>query len=243
VKKTFLFISLAIGALLFYNCILPSRYQNPITVENKQGTSGLSDYTIIYKNKARIDFSITRPDSKDTTVLLSIAGAFTRLTDYGIDGLYLCKGKTGNKNQINHTVGGAIRIVNGECTFFATDKGRLLNDSLLAVLEKEKASLFQQILMINKGVPAHFKDTLLFVRRGIVQFAKGRTAIIESTRPITLKTFASDLVVMGVQELLYTDMGSWDEGWYRDPATGAVTLLGYDHSRTNKQSNWVVFRK
>ncbi|MFI5148192.1 MAG: hypothetical protein ACHQRM_00550 [Bacteroidia bacterium] len=238
-----LFLFYFIICLLLSGFKIPSSTSSPLTTEVRKGPSGLSDYTIIYKNKGKIGFMTTRPDVKDTTILLSIAGAFTRLTDYGIDGLNICNGKTGNKDRMNHTLGGAIKIVDGECSFFATNKGSRLTDSLIASLEQKKASLFQQILMIDKGLVAHFKDTLLFVRRGVVQFAKGRTAIIESTKPITLKTFASDLHSFGVQELLYTDMGSWDEGWYRNPLTGALMPLGYDHSRTNKQSNWVIFRK
>jgi hypothetical protein len=97
--------------------------------------------------------------------------------------------------------------------------------------------------MIESGKAAKFKDLKVFQRRGIAKFKNGKTAIIESNEAITLKVFADDLVELGVQDLLYTDMGSWDEGWYRDPATGKVVVIGKDRSQTKRQSNWVVFRK
>ncbi len=69
----------------------------------------------------------------------------------------------------------------------------------------------------------------------------GRTAVVESNKMITLKTFSEDLAALGVMNLLYTDMGYWDEGWYK--AGGKTITLGHYLSQTDKQSNWVVFRK
>jgi hypothetical protein len=38
-------------------------------------------------------------------------------------------------------------------------------------------------------------------------------------------------------------MGSWDEGYYKDPLTNKTVIIGYDRSQTAKQSNWIVFKK
>jgi len=38
-------------------------------------------------------------------------------------------------------------------------------------------------------------------------------------------------------------MGAWDEGMYKDTATGNTIIIGKDLSRTAKQSNWIVFKK
>lgn len=242
-KFIFLIVPLIITAFLYESFFSSDSGKSPLTIELKAGASGQSNYKIIYKNSSKIDFETVRPNQNDTTVLLCIAAAFTKLDNYAIDGLYICKGKTGNKNEVNHRLGGAIKIINGECSFFGTDKGKLLTDSLITDIEVKKASLFQQILMIENGNVATFKDTILFLRRGIVLFKDGKTAIAESTTPITLKTFASDLAALGAKDLLYTDMGAWDAGWYRNPSNGNVTALGYDHSQTAHQSNWVVFRR
>jgi hypothetical protein len=242
-KKLVLLFCLALLGLLLHGSFSLSKVRSPLTVETKKGASGLSNYIIIYKNTAKIDFEIVRPDKKDSSMLLCIAAAFTKLDNFDIDGLYICKGKTGNKNAKNFTLGGAIKIINGECSIFPTAKGKLLTDSLISDVETQKGSLFQQIQMIENGGVATFKDSLLYLRRGILIFKNGKTAIAESTRPITLKTFAQDLSQFGVKDLLYTDMGSWDEGWYRNPSKGIITPLGNNHSQTGKQSNWVVFRR
>ena len=212
-----------------------------LTIEVLKGKSG-NEYLIIYKNAAKIDFEIARPDKKDTNIYLCISGAFTTLDNYAIDGLYICSGKTENKNKINHSLGGAVKIINGECSIFPTNKGKFLTDSLISTIEKKGGSLFQQIQMIVNGEAATFKDTKLFQRRGVVIFKNGKTAIAESKNAITLKVFADDLTELGVKDLLYTDMGSWDEGWYKDKS-GKLIILGMNRSETSKQSNWVVFRK
>jgi hypothetical protein len=209
-----------------------------ITIETKKGNSG-NTYTFIHKNKCRIAFRITRPDKKDTSLFLCIPGAFTQLSDYSIDGLYICNGKTGNRDRVNHSIGGAVSIMDGEAMIFPTSKGTLLTDSLIHFIEEKNGSLFQQIQMIVNGEPAKFVDKKLFQRRGIGTLNNGETVIAESVGAITLKTFADDLAGMGVKELLYTDMGAWDEGWYRD-ANGRIVTMGYDRSQTDKQSNWVI---
>ncbi|MEW6470308.1 MAG: hypothetical protein AB1458_15445 [Bacteroidota bacterium] len=209
--------------------------------ETLKGKSG-NEYLIVYKGDAAIDFEITRPDKNDQSILLCIAGAFTTLDDYAIDGIYVCKGKIGNLEKPNTSLGGAILMTDGECTIFPSNKGALLTDSLLQAVAAKKGSLFQQIQMIEKGKAAKFKDVKLFQRRGIAVFTDGRIAIAESKKAITLKTFADDLAALDVKDLLYTDMGSWDEGWYRNSG-GKQVALGTNHSQTSKQSNWIVFRK
>ena len=229
--------------IIFLGCSASSSYKSPITIEKKTGASGLSDYIIIYKNSAKIDFEITRPDVNDTSILYCGAGAFTTLHKLDIDGLYICKGKTGNRHRINHYLGGGIEMINGECTIFSTAKGKLITDSLVSYVENKRGSFFQQIEMIDSGKCAKYRDSTFFRRRGIVVFKNGKTAIAESTSPILLKTFTEDIAAMGAKELIYTDMGAWDEGWYRNPKSGEMVSLGYDHSQTSKQSNWVVFRR
>jgi hypothetical protein len=67
--------------------------------------------------------------------------------------------------------------------------------------------------------------------------------MIESKESITLKVFSEDLVILGVMQLIYTDMGSWDEGWYKNQKNNKIVIIGQDLSQTAKQSNWVVFKK
>jgi len=232
---------LLIGLVFICSRSTNGGYKSPITIESAHGSSGKCDYKIIYKNSARIDFKIKRPDVNDSHILLSIPGAFTRLDNDSVDGLCICNGYTHNRHGINHSLSGVIEMVNGECTIFRSYRGSTLTDSLITSLERKHGSLFQQSWLVVNDSCAHYKDSSLFVRRAIVKFNTGKTAIIESSEAITLWVFANDLKALGVKDALYTDMGAWDEGWYKNPDDGKVFLLGDNYSQTQKQSNWVVF--
>jgi hypothetical protein len=84
---------------------------------------------------------------------------------------------------------------------------------------------------------------VLFQRRGIAILNDNSIAIIESEQAITLEVFSKDLVLLNVKQLIYTDMGAWDEGWYRNPLHNVLIKIGKDLSQTDKQSNWIVFKK
>ncbi len=214
---------------------------NELKVEQKKAKSGYN-YTIFYKNNLLLDVSLKRPDKNDKNILLCIPGAYTNLQSYDVDGLYIDNGTVYHRNNVNYSLGGAIKIVNGDCELFPTNKGKLLNDSLINTVVTKKGSLFQQILMVEKGVGATYKDIKLFQRRAIVKLKGNKTAIIESYEHITLTAFTNDLLELGVTDALYTDMGAWDEGWYKNPADNSVVTIGRMKTQTDKQCNWVVLK-
>jgi hypothetical protein len=210
-----------------------------LRVEEKIVSSN-NHYTIFYKDQLKMDVSLIRPVKNDPHILLCIPGAYTDLVSLKVDGLFIDKGTVYNKDKINYSLGGAIKIINGECEIFPSRKGKLLNDSLIKNISEQKGSLFQQIQMIEKGTGAKYKDVKEFQRRAIVKLKNGKTAVIESYEHITLTAFTSDLLELGVQDALYTDMGSWDEGWYKKGKE--IITIGRIRSQTSKQCNWVVFR-
>lgn len=214
---------------------------NGLSVEKKKTKSGYN-YTIFHKNNLKMDLSLKRPEKTDNTIQICIAGAFTDLQNYSPDGLLIDNGKVFNKNKINTTIGGAIKIIDGDCELFPTNKGKLLKDSLINYIVSKKGSLFQQILMIEKGVGAKYKDVKLFQRRAIVKLKGNKTAVIESYEHITLTAFTTDLLELGVQDALYVDMGAWDEGWYRNSVDNKTITIGRMKTQTDKQCNWVVFK-
>lgn len=242
-RKRLLYISALVSIaplLLHYTFVKPIRPL--LKIEVKRGASGLSGYTIIYKGSAKMEFENTRPLKADTNILLCIPGAFTRLSDYKIDGLYICKGRVINRDKINHSLGGGIKIEGGECAVFSTQYGKLLTDSFINAIAAEKGSFFQQIRMIDDAGVANISDEGLTYRRGIAIFSNGEIGIVESIEPVTLETFAKDIYAMGAKSLIYTDMGAWDEGWYRNES-GLPVTIGKSRTQTKLQSNWVVFRK
>lgn len=213
-----------------------------ISIETKIGKSN-TNYTFIKKNTCTIAFTDKRPDKNDNTILVCIPAAFTNLQNLKIDGIYAVNGKIENKITINHSLGGVFYIDKNTCKIFQSNKGKLFNDSLLSIAQKNKASFFQQIQCIQNGKAASFSDKKIFQRRGIAILKDNSIAIIESKEPITLKVFSEDLVFLGVKQLIYTDMGSWDEGWYKNPANNKTIIIGQDLSQTSKQSNWIIFKK
>jgi hypothetical protein len=242
-KKLFIIFFLCLitlGGLINYGFKNHKPTIATLVIENKKAASGYN-YTIFYKNNLLIDVSLKRPDKNDKNILICIPAAYTDLQSYFVDGLYIDNGKVYNKNKVNNSLGGAIKIINGNCEIFPTQKGKLLNDSLINLMVSKKGSLFQQIQMVEKGVGAKYKDTKLFQRRAIVKLKGNKTAIIESYEHITLTAFTKDLLELGAVDALYTDMGAWDEGWYRQD--NKLITIGRMKSQTEKQCNWVVYKE
>jgi len=231
-------ISILLFIIWFENGLL----SQTISVETKIGESK-TNYTFIKKNKCKISFETKRPHKTDQNMLVCIPAAFTNLNNLKVDGIYSVNGIIGNRDVINQTLGGVFYIENNSCKIFQSKKGKLFNDSLLTLVQNHKVSLFQQIQCIENGKASKFKDKKIFQRRGIAILSDNSIAIIESLEAITLEVFSNDLVLLNVKQLIYTDMGAWDEGWYRNPINNSQVKIGKDLSQTMKQSNWIVFRK
>lgn len=212
-----------------------------IAVESVKGASGVV-YQLFPQEKFALEFRITRPLSTDNDIVLCIPAAFTR-HDNKIDGVFISNGIIGNETAINHELGGAMEIENGQCKLLSTNKGATLNRPFLNSIQQSKGSLFQQFLLVHNGTPAVFRDQSKFQRRAIALTKEGNFKIFESDKAITFSTFNNDLAALGVTEALYFDMGAWDEGWYRHATTGKAITIGLDRSLTRRQSNWLILKK
>lgn len=181
-------------------------------------------------------------------MLLCIAAAFTGLADGKVDGAYAVDGKV-IQEVPTMRLGGAILLNSKGCKIFPYHaypppsgiiKDPTLSDALQKKIKQGKYSFFQQIQVIVNGQAERFWDEKVFQRRAIVAYKSGKVAVIESKTAITLAQFSKDLVELGAYNALYTDMGDWDEGWYRD-AEGQLQTLGTSRRQTEKQSNWIIF--
>jgi hypothetical protein len=198
-------------------------------------------YSVYYLRNLNINITNIRPQQSDTSIKLCIPAAFTQLDDGNIDGLFIVNGKIIIK-KVNHHLGGGFLLVNKKVSIIKTDDGKLLTDSLIDSLVNLKASFFQQIQLVRDGEHLEFqKDQKLFQRRAVVLYYNGDIAVVESKTAITLQEFADDLVKMKVENAIYTDMGSYDEGWVRNPANGGIQVIGLNRSQTQYQSNWLIF--
>ncbi|CAN5130483.1 hypothetical protein BH09BAC5_BH09BAC5_15780 [soil metagenome] len=201
-------------------------------------------YTVYHLNNQKIELRDHRPSQKDTMISVCIPAAFTQLDDGSIDGLFIIDGKITDAKKVNHHLGGGLLITADKVQMIKTDEGKLLTQNWMDSVCKLNASFFQQIQLVREGKALEFnKDQKLFQRRAIVQYEDSSIAMIESKWPLTLQDFTNDLMKMKVWNAIYTDMGSYDEGWVRNPDNGKLIVIGKNRMETAQQSNWVVFVK
>ncbi len=232
-------VLMILTALIFTSKAAAWAKPGELEIKSIKTPSG-NEYTIFHQGDLAASFEMKRPKQTDNSVLLCIPCAFTSYVG-SIDGVYICDGKVHHRHFVSDQIGGAGIIQNGSVELIPTDKGKVLTNNYLNDLAKKRATLFQQFLIVQDGVPAHFKDKTLFQRRAITKMKDGQTAIFESKTAISLTQFGQDLKDAGAKNALYTDMGKYDEGWYRN-SEKAVKPLGLDRSLTDKQTNWLTFR-
>ncbi len=211
-----------------------------VFAEAKTANSG-RQYLLMHGDHCKPDFELVRPKRDDANILLCIPAAFTG-TYGGICGFYASHGVLGNQNRLDKKIGGGIELAGGSARIFDTGRGASLSPEFGEKLKTQKESFFQQFQIVKSGKAEGFSDRSSCQRRCIATMNDGRLFVIESADSVTFDEFGNDLVNLGVQDAIYTDMGPWSEGWYRD-AKGALVTIGNSRSMTGKQSNWFVLRK
>lgn len=216
--------------------------QSTLSVLQKTASSG-NHYLLLQAGEPlAVDFAVARPQVSDPETLLCIPAAFTSARG-SISGFYALKGVSFNLAGTDRAISGAIEFKDGNFRIFDTDRGALINKEMIERIKTEKTSMFQQFQVVKGKQAEPFKDKTHYQRRCIANMSDGKRAIIESDESITLTAFAKDLVELGVNDAVYTDMGEYDEGWYKDPSNGRAKAIGQIRLKTDKQSNWVVFKK
>lgn len=215
-----------------------------VTRVNADSTS----FIIMRMNKENAYISMADsiiPSEADSAIALCVEAAFTgellkdfKSTniggDYVIDGVfhkgYKCKANTG---------------------FLYADKKIFTISSSdhceewIAKAQVNGGSLFQQILIVQNGENTYkgtpIKPTTKNIYRSACILNDGNFAVIQSTKPLTLKDYIEGLIKIGVSTALYLDMGKgWNYGWYREtPEAKPVRLFEY---RTPYQTNWLLIK-
>ena len=226
-------------------CLLPAllgctRPGTPqVRVEARQTAKG-EQYTVFYPEKLAIEVVTSRPNPASDDCFLSVAAAYTDLNTYQPLDLLVSQGRL---RQANATVGfldGVLTVVGDTIAIGQLPKGQSPSGAQLAAVQRRHGTLLMQELVVFKGQNQRPAGGTVFQRRALVEFANHRFAVVESTSDyLDMQHFGDDLVELGAQNALYLDMGDWDEGWYKDG--GSVVKLGNRRTRTNRQSNWLVF--
>lgn len=228
--------SFIIAAVLIAGGVMPAMASNPLVLEIKTSPSG-EKYLFANLNDALLTFTVEKPKRDDTNILLAVPAGFVTAEEKPV-GVLVYNREVHNK--INAKLGGALEIVDGKFKLIDTKGGAGLNSEYLNELAKKNGSLFQQFIIVRNRIASTFKDQGKYLRRGIGHLSDGKAVLVESKTWITLKQFASDMVALGVRDLIYTDMGPWKESWIRDPKTGDLVDIGNEKARPIKQLNWLI---
>lgn len=223
--------------LFFLGCSVDAAFaKNSLSIELRTAKSG-DKYSFVFINNAPVSLVDTEPDRNDTNKLMSLPIAFTSVTEK-IVGVFVHDGKV--ERSVSRRLGGAVRVQNGRFEIIDTNSSVLLTKQYLDDAAKDGGALVQQFLIVRKGKPCQFKDKGLAQRRGIGKLKDGKEIMVESKGMITLTKFADDLVALGVQDLLYSDLGAWGQSWMRDPGTGKIVKLANEKSVTENHTNWLL---
>ncbi|MDZ4832360.1 MAG: hypothetical protein SGJ27_01030 [Candidatus Melainabacteria bacterium] len=210
--------------------------KNPLTIESRATKSG-EKYSFVLINNAPVRLVETQPDSADTKLLMSLPIAFTSLNKK-IIGAFVHDGTV--DGSVSKKLSGTIKVQNNRFEIVDTNGGALLSKSYLDDLASNGGALVQQFLIVRNGKPSAFKDKGVAQRRAVGTFKGGKEFIVESKGTITLAKFANDLVALGAQDCVYSDLGAWGQSWVRDPGTGKLIKLANENSVTENHTNWLL---
>ena len=219
----------------------PVREEQAAGLRVERRAVGDRSYTIFSEQHSRIRLTLTRPSREDARILLAVPGTYTSPHD-SVEGMVVLNGRIVQARE-RQGWDGAVIFDRGRVEMIATENGRSLTYAFLKETASHGRSLIQVHLLVHGGVAQSFKPQPLLPRRALAVFTDGVSAVIEGGNVTDLTTFATDLVHLGVRDAVNLDMGSWSEGWYRNPTTGATVTIGIPNPATARQTNWVVLEQ
>jgi hypothetical protein len=184
----------------------------------------------------RLELRLIRPDRDDPRVLLGVPGTYTSPEGL-VEGVVVHQHRVVQRDR--RAWEGVLLIRSGRPEVLRATAD-LLDEKPLARLAASGASLIQGHLLVGDGEVRPLKASPALRRRAIITRPDGSFMIVESLEPLPLADFASDLRTLGAAQAMNLDMGTWSEGFYREPDTGQVRPLGDDFRATDRQTNWLV---
>ena len=179
-----------------------------------------------------------RPKISSNT-FLCIPAAYTDLHDFSIHGLFIEKGIRIKNERLTGLKGICIIKTTGIEILHINE----LDDKLLFNIKKNEYSLFQQSLLVyNYRLVEYGNFNDYRTKRRALAIKDNKLYVCESSSPVFFKDFQRALVNAGIKSAIYTDMGSWSEGWYRDYRNN-INYIGDNFKNTHRQSNWFVLTR
>jgi hypothetical protein len=184
----------------------------------------------------RLELRLTRPGRDDPRILLGVPGTYTSPEGL-VEGVVVHQQRVVQRDR--RAWEGVLLIRSGRPEVLRAT-AELLDEKPLARLAAGGASLIQGHLLVGDGEVRPLKESPALRRRAVITRRDGSFVIVESLEPLRLADFASDLRTLGAAQAMNLDMGTWSEGFYREPETGQVRPLGDDFRATDRQTNWLV---
>ena len=195
-------------------------------------------HLLIEQRPPALELRLVRPKVEDRSILLCVAGTYTS-PEGRPEGLVAIAGTIVERQPKPWE--GLLIVQDGAPTLLRAEKQQLEGEPLRQLIGT-RGSLIQGHLLVDGSVQ-RLKASPSLRRRALATRADGSFFLVESLVPLPLSDFAADLIELGARRALNLDMGEWSEGFYRDPLTGEVRVLGDDHRRTSQQTNWLVLVK
>lgn len=220
------------------------------------------------KDSLRLDINTARaslelvdsliPDIEDPKICLCVEAAFTgektdSFSTSNVAGDYVSVGRLRRGYNCDANTG-LLYSASGRVSIAPTDSLEILSRQA----QSNGGSLFQQMLLVYDGQDVYpgkpvYRTTKNIYRAACILNSQngkadnaeatqaGRFAIIQSRYPVSLGSFVTALVHLGVRHALYLDMGmGWNYGWFRANAGAPARLLF--SVRSVYQTNWLVVR-
>lgn len=191
---------------------------------------------------AEVRTSVTRPDTADAGVLLSVAGAFTGEDLVSVCGDHVVAGKL-LPGYDDVTLTCHLLSVGGKVSILPQSE---LQRSIGAAVAGQ-GYLLQQCYIVEHGVghteriPQAIRDRkACIIYRAACVMADGSFAVIQGADNQLPGEFVAGLVAVGAREALYLDMGSWAYGWWRSTPGAPIHELSPHYDNTRHQSNWLI---
>ena len=184
----------------------------------------------------KVQFTISRSDSNDNKIKLSVVAVFTAPNLKSIMGNYIIDGKVKIGKKLKST--GYVAIFDNKVVIKpSTEKFNHYKNLTI----KKRGYLFNQMLLVQDStlVPCKIFGKKATYRRALV-IINGTPCVIESGVRLSIDDFSSALIRMGIKNALCLDMGTWSKGWLRTENNN-YTPIGKLISSTKDQSNWLIF--
>ncbi|MBP3253071.1 MAG: hypothetical protein J6M30_01005 [Bacteroidales bacterium] len=236
--KIFLILMLSVCVSALAQTGVLTSYCRTDTVKIIKDTADWS--LIVYRPvNCSLVLSAKRADSSDCNVVFAAPAAFTAKNYTDIVGGFV---------GIDTVIKNPTEQETGLCTLDGSDVyiGGIEDTSVYFPLALNSGTMcyFQQMLLIHSSekVPCTIFGKQKPTFRRALAAKYGKVCVIESLGRMDIDSFTEAMLILGITDAIYMDMGTWSEGFFVD-INNQKTIIGQLKQNTRFQTNWLWFVK